>query len=506
LYEIHNRLNRDWDFTTVQPTSDAVIARWNTLRAATPTMPAPPQALVGGMTFAGVNGQPRRVYDPDLSNIQPRIGVAYNFLTKTVLRGGFGIFHRTATQANLTNGFSIGTPYINSQTASQFPSAGLTGAYSLENPWPGGVIRPAGASNGIATNIGTGVSYDPPDRLIPRTFQWSFTLERELPWHMVLEASYVGSLTAKEPVGINLNSMAKEHWDAAQKDPNFYNQRVSNPFLGIFPTTVGRGVSTDLSRQTLLQPYPHFDGLTNNLLPVGRAWYHGLQSRFEKRMLGQRSAGGALTWVMSYTWAKMMEKRWRDSNTMLWRDPVNQVTAEDRTHNLTFAGIWDLPIGRGRALLGQPGTAAQLLLGGWTMNANFIYQSGVPLGAWTGWQFLCGDPQVASPTENSWFFNDRSRFNQCWRQLRPFEYVELPARFGNIRGPAAPQIDLMMSKKFNVRERYQLEFRVEAFNAFNTPIRSDPPSTNPAAADFGILPVSQLNFPRNIQMGARLRF
>ncbi|MGH8245075.1 MAG: TonB-dependent receptor domain-containing protein, partial [Gammaproteobacteria bacterium] len=144
LYEIHNRLNRDWDFTTVQPTSAAVLASWNTLRAANSTMPAPPQALVGGMTFAGVNGQPRRVYDPDLSNIQPRFGFAYNFMAKTVFRGGFGIFHRTATQNNLTTGFSIGTPYINSQTAGQFPSSGLTGPYSLETPWPGGVIRPAG--------------------------------------------------------------------------------------------------------------------------------------------------------------------------------------------------------------------------------------------------------------------------------------------------------------------------------------------------------------------------
>lgn len=506
LYEIHNRLNRDWDFTTVQPTSAAVLARWNTLRTTNPTMPAPPQALVGGMTFAGVNGQPRRVYDPDLSNFQPRIGFAYNFMSKTVMRGGFGIFHRTATQNNLSNGFSIGTPYINSQTASQFPSAGLTGDYSLENPWPGGVIRPAGASNGIATNIGTGVSYDPPNRLIPRTFQWSLTLEHELPWNMVVEASYTGSLTVKEPVGINLNSMPREHWDAAQRDPNFYNQRVPNPFLGIFPVTVGRGVSADLSRQTLLQPYPHFDGLTNNLLSVGRSWYHGLQSRFEKRMMGQRSTSGAVTWVMAYTWSKMMESRWRDATSMLWRDPVNQVTAEDRTHNLTFAGIWDLPFGRNRAFLKQPGTAGQLLFGGWTMNANFIYQTGVPLPAWTGWEFLCGDAQTNSRTENSWFFNDRSRFNQCWRQLRPFEYVQLPARFGNIRGPASPQIDLMLSKKFDIGERYQLEFRGEAFNAFNTPIRSDPPSTNPSAADFGILPVSQLNFPRNIQLGLRLRF
>ncbi|MSV32431.1 MAG: hypothetical protein EXQ57_07915 [Bryobacterales bacterium] len=82
----------------------------------------------------------------------------------------------------------------------------------------------------------------------------------------------------------------------------------------------------------------------------------------------------------------------------------------------------------------------------------------------------------------------------------------MPSRFHGIRGPTAPQIDLMISKKFNLTERIQLEFRGEAFNAFNTPIRNDPPSGNPSAADFGILPVAQLNFPRNVQLGMRVRF
>ena len=223
-------------------------------------------------------------------------------------------------------------------------------------------------------------------------------------------------------------------------------------------------------------------------------------------MLGDRTRVGAVTWVLAYTWSKQMERRWRDNSSMLWRDPVSQVTAEDRSHNFTFAGIWDLPVGKGRPFLAGANKATQALVGGWTMNTSIIYQSGVPLGAWNGWEFLCGDPNQNARSETSWFQNDRTRFNACWRQLRPFEYVQLPSRFHGIRGPTAPQIDLMISKKFNLTERIQLEFRGEAFNAFNTPIRNDPPSGNPSAADFGILPVAQLNFPRNIQLGMRVRF
>ena len=75
-----------------------------------------------------------------------------------------------------------------------------------------------------------------------------------------------------------------------------------------------------------------------------------------------------------------------------------------------------------------------------------------------------------------------------------------------MRSQTAPQFDLMVSKKLQLNEKWSVELRGEAFNAFNTPLRGDPPSGNPAAADFGILPVAQLNFPRNIQLGARIRF
>ncbi|MCL6507613.1 MAG: hypothetical protein K6T59_11350, partial [Bryobacteraceae bacterium] len=358
----------------------------------------------------------------------------------------------------------------------------------------------------ISTNVGSGIDFDARNRLIPRTFQWSYTLERELPWNMVLEVSYVGSLTNKEPRTTQLSDMSREHYDRAQTDPGYYQQRIPNPWFGILPANTPLGASSTIARRELLRRIPQFNSVRNFINPWGRVWYHGLQTRFERRMLGDRSRVGAVTWVLAYTWSKQMERVWLDEHTFEWRGPISQVTDIDRSHNLAFAGIWDLPFGRGRTYLREMRGIGQFLLGGWTTNVNFIYQSGVPLGAWRSWEFLCGDPTAVTRTETRWFFNDRTRFSECWRQLRPFEYIVLPNRFHQIRSHAAPQIDLMISKKFNFRERYQIEFRGEAFNAFNTPLRGDPPSTNPAAADFGILPVAQLNFPRNIQLGMRVRF
>ncbi|MBI4903817.1 MAG: TonB-dependent receptor [Acidobacteria bacterium] len=504
--ELHNRVNGDWDYTTPQAFSGQVVARWRDLAAATANYPAAPSAIVGGMTFAGVNGRSRRIYNFDLSNIQPRIGIAYAITPKTVMRGGAGIFHRTATQDGLTTGFSINTNYVNSVDGGRTPRSALTGPYSLEDPFPDGVVRPFGSALGIATNVGNGVSFDPPNRPIPRTYQWSYTIERELPGRMVLEVSYVGSTTVHEPVGFQIGEMNQANWDAAQSNPAFYQQTVTNPFFGALPSASTFGTSTTIQRRDLFRRIPQFAGVTNNILPVGKVWYNGLQTRFEKRAFGDRSKAGALTWVLAYTWSKQMERAWYDAFSFEWRKPFTQVADIDRSHNFSVALIWDLPFGNGRAMFNNLPKAANLLIGGWTANANLIYQSGVPLGSWRSWEFLCGDPLSGTRTETSWFFNDRSKTSQCFRQLRPFEYTVLPSRFHSIRGHTAPQLDVMLSKKMNFTERWQLEFRAEAFNATNTPLRGDPASTNPTDGQFGILPVQQLNFSRNIQLGMRLRF
>jgi len=260
-------------------------------------------------------------------------------------------------------------------------------------------------------------------------------------------------------------------------------------------------------RRDLLRRFLGFTRVFDNINPSGRVWYHALQTRFEKRMLGDRSRFGATTWGTACTWSKMMENFLRNDYAFAWHEMRSQVTAEDRTHNFTTAAIWDLPFGKNRRFGANAPKAVDFLAGGWTMKMNLIYQSGVPLGAWRDWEFRCGDPRAGIEiTETRWFFNDRSRFSECWRQLRPFEYRDLPARFSQIRSHTAPQFNFMVSKKLNLpHEGWSLEFRGEAFNAFNTPLRGDPPATNPAGADFGVLPVAQLNFPRNIQLGARIR-
>ncbi|MBI1787485.1 MAG: TonB-dependent receptor, partial [Acidobacteria bacterium] len=515
LTETHDRVNAGFDFGAKNPLSDRILARWRQLKgewdAANPgnPYPAPPAELKGGLLFAGKNGQPRRTYDFDFTNIQPRVGFAYQFLKKTVARGGLGIFHRTATQGNLTTGFDQQTPFQRSIDGDRYPAApnGL-GPYSLEIPFPNGIIAPSGSSLGLLTNIGRGVSVDGRQRVIPRTYQYSFGIERELGWGVVLEASYVGSRTVHEVLGatsgiatnINLSDMNGANFREAQANPNKYNQPVPNPFFGILPDRSDFGAAPAIVARNLYRRYPLFNGISYNTNPWAAVWYNALQIRFEKRAFSNRTVG-ALTWVLSYTFAKQLERALRNSNNFENEPFISQMTNIDRPQQLSLSGVWDLPLGKGRRWLNGGNRALNALIGGWNYNWIFTYYEGIPTGKPDA-VFSCGDYRATQQSPSRWFNNARS----CYTQRAPFTFREVEARFSNVRNPAyGPQLNMALAKKFHFRERYELEFRGESFNVANHPILDGPNTdfTNPL---FGTLPIQQLNFPRQTQLGLRLKF
>jgi len=501
--ELHDRVWAGFDFEVKSPVSDPVLANWNRQAGTDANFPRPPQALLGGPLFAGKNGNPRNPYNFDWTNIQPRVGMAYRILNATVIRSGFGIFHRTSTQDGQTTGFSQTTPYINSLTAGLTPSAGLTGRYSLEDPYPDGLVAPTGSSLGLATNLGRDANYDGRQRLIPRTFQWSFGIESQLPLGFVVDVSYIGSRTNKETRTIQLSRPGEDIYSAAQANPTFWQSRVSNPFFGVLPTNTGLGASPEISRFDLHRRVPQFTGIQLFTNPWGSTWYHGFQAKLEKRMLpGSRLAG--FTYVLNYTWSKQLENFLREEFAFDFKNFNNmgsQLTDIDVRQQMTMAVVYEVPIGKGRAHMSNMNRFTDLLLGGWNTNMMMDWNSGVPTGLNTGWNFSCADYQNPSQTPNAWFNNTRS----CYTQRAPFTFRQLTARHGNITDPTAVQFNLAIAKKVRFTERVSMELRGEAFNAFNTPILQGP-NTDPNSTQFGIVPVAQFNFPRNIQLGARIRF
>jgi hypothetical protein len=74
-----------------------------------------------------------------------------------------------------------------------------------------------------------------------------------------------------------------------------------------------------------------------------------------------------------------------------------------------------------------------------------------------------------------------------------------------VRARVPAEINASLFKSFQIQERLQTEFRIEAFNAFNTP-RFGGPNTTATSSQFGVVTLSQANAPRSLQLSLRLSF
>jgi carboxypeptidase family protein len=503
--ERFNRRARGFDITSKNPFSDAVLANWRSLKAkfdaenpnATYRYPDPPAELKGGFIFAGVDNQPARIYDTDWTNIAPRIGVAYRIMDKTVLRAGAGVYYQSPTQTGVAPGFNQSTPYTESLDGLT-PSAGLTGPYSLVNPFPDGLRPAAGSSLGLATGVGGSVGFDPPRFKIPRTYQYSFGFQHELPHGILVEASYTGNYQIYINYGYNMNRWSLEDNNRGFVDNSYLNRNLPNPFFGILPRNTNLGSSDRISAQNLLRPNPIFQDVTNNFIQDGRYRSDQAQLKVEKRVLGGGGAG-VLTFGLAYTFAKAFEQNHRLNDWNAAERPIYELDNTDKTHNLSLHGVWDLPVGKGRRFnLGNPVGGA--ILNNWSFDWILTYVNGNPVG-WPNLRNNCGAWKATEQNEDHWFNNEKT----CYQQFPGFSVRTIPDRFPDIREPQKPQLNLALAKSFAFKERYKFLLRWEAFNVTNTPIRPGP-NTDFNNPTFGQLPKNQRNFPRVMQIAAKFYF
>ena len=504
--ERFNRRARGFDITSKNPFSDAVLANWRMMKAeydaANPNArypyPDPPAELKGGYLFAGVDNQPARLYDTDWTNIAPRIGVAYRIMDKTVLRAGAGVYFQSPTQTGVASGFNQPTPYTASFDAGVTPSAGLTGPFSLENPFPNGVIPAPGSSLGLATSVGNSVGFDPPHFKIPRTYQYSVGFQHELPYGVLVEASYTGNYQIYINYNYNMNRWSLADNNIGFADNSYLNRTLPNPFFGVIPQTTSLGSSRTISAQNLLRPNPIFQDITNNIIQDGHYRSDQLQLKVEKRVLGG-GGPGVLTFGLAYTFAKAFEQNHRLNNWNTAEAPIYELDNTDKTHNLAFHGVWDLPVGKGRRFnVGNPVGGA--ILNGWSFDWILTYVNGNPVG-WPDLRNNCDTWKATEQNEDHWFNNTKS----CYQKFPGFNVRTTPDRFSDIREPQKPQLNLALSKTFPFKERYKFLLRWETFNVTNTAIRPGP-DTNIDNATFGQLPKSQRNFPRVMQVAAKFYF
>src|SRR6266540_1578209 len=521
--ERYGRINAGFDTTTVNP-ANARIDKSRLINGS---------QIVGGLLFADKG---EAAVKTDKNNWQPRVGFAYSIGDKTVLRGGYGRYYVNPVGAPgyPNNGFSVQTPLIASTDGNRTPLPNL-----LSNPFPQGVLQPAGSNLGLESFLGLGFQYSNPNFVVPKVDNFSLGIQRQLPWNIAAEVSYVGSRTydaQSQFNGINEPSQAfRDKCDVTKGgNRNFCNEQLPNPFFRVAGFSGERFNNATLSRYELMRPFPQFGAINELERNEGRVWYNSLQVLVNKRL--SRGLSLNSTYTFSKTIEEAIQQPGQQDNTASYIDDVARIknrslAFSDRPHRLTLSGVWELPFGKGRKYLSGANRFVDLFVGGWQAAGLYVFNSGRP------WQFP-GDVEIVDPdydkVESKRFRNGveliqgvRPCVAQSGKLLdfsvaagctapsfvirEPFQTRFTPIRSDKVRRPSFQQFDMNFSKTFRITERVRFQFRGEAYNVFNTPMydeRAYLQNTN-NNIDFGAInknEIRQSNFPRFWQLGLKVLF
>ncbi len=462
---------------------------------------APGMDLRGGLLFINKDGRGRRQGEADRNNFGPRFGFAWSARPRLVVRGGYGVFFSSGivNQSSLGGvaSFDAITRYVASTDGNRTPFT------TIANPFPGGIVQPTGSSLGLATELGNAISFLNPRRRLPYVQQWQFSLQWELPWQSLLEAAYVGSHGLKLLEDFNLNERPDQYLALGVAE----NERVTNPFLGVFPATSTLGQGTTLTRSRFWVHLPQFTTVNMLGANAGRALYHGFQVRLQKRL----SHGLAL--VTNYTNSKTMEY---NAFSLINERRYRTVSDVDRPQIFRLFVTYGLPVGRKRAVGGDWPAWLDAVLGNWELSGVLKLTSGEPLTVTErrGRPIPIGNPlrsgsvkdrlgdQIDPKTRlplNPYF--DTTAFRAL---ASDYEITPEPPRLDWLRGPRDRSTNLTLFKSFRFGENGRLELRGEILNPTNTPSFRNPGTDMSNPATFGVINADR--GARSVQLGARLRF
>ncbi len=288
------------------------------------------------------------IRDPRAVLFAPRGGFAWQALPKTVFRGGFGWSYNrpTITQAinNFENGLADQIDYRQTSLA------------TLSNP---GVKRLSPRSFGVL---------DESSNKVPTIYDYSLSVQRELPGGFVLDVAYIGNVQQHQIISFNINAVPA----GAGFDPKYIDPRLAgNNFAGpVTASNPGPLPGTRLVDSNLMRPYQGFNTLTQ-ISNVGNNRYNSLQTNITKRM------SNGLSLQVVHTYGKLISGienpgLW----SYRWKDYTGYQANNDRAHNVTINYVYDVPSLPKR--LGWNNGFARQALDGWSVAHIISFLSGMP--------------------------------------------------------------------------------------------------------------------------------
>ena len=446
-----------------------------------------------------------------LFNFAPRIGGAILLNSKTVLQLGWGrnlmlnsqVFNGLLTNPNFT-GYSQTSAILTAVNG--VPKTQLSNPYPSTNP----LLPVTGKSLGVNTNLGgsfTGNNYVRDPNYQDGSFdRFNATIERQLPGQFRLDLSFIG-INGRN---IDSNAFFDNAFPLNEANPAlYYNPQtggqyigsVANPFYHYTtPTQFPGGLRNQktVQLQQLLAPYPQYQSILLGGLPIEG----DVVRNFEVQL--QRAYSGGFTILGSYlynrewqTWfpsADPTSGLYYYNRTPAWSDSTGNPYAR---HRVIISGVYDMPFGRGRAMMANANRLVDGVLGGWTLSSTFTFDAGAQL-AFGGGYLMVSDPSQNVPA--GYAFNP-----DAFASLPPYTPTAPYRSFPGVTAPNFWNIDASLAKTFPITERWKLQFRMEAYNLTNS-IMFAPADASYGDSSFGQMNLSQANGGRTLQYAARLNF
>ncbi len=495
--------------------------RWSDF---SPTLPNPKAGNIpGALLFAGT-GEGRQgtrsLADSYYKAFGPRLGLAYTLNPKTVIRASYALSYgqiTTVTGSTHQRGFTASPGFPNT-------SDGIFPTFLVKNGFPNW-DKPPFVDPGFALTDSM-PWWQGKEATRPPAFQsFNFSIQRQLSANTIVETAYNGSLGSRLQAGLLAYNQVNPLY-LKQYGPDLLRQRFDSPAAvaaGIkapFPT-FGALWGTRATVGQALKPFPQYNGIdtaSGGGDHSGHSTYHSWMLRFEKRY----SSG--LQFQTSYVLSKLLtdaDSYWVGGAAMdhFNRRLEKSIGQFDITNNFKAGVVWDLPFGKGRSFL-NTGGVSNIVLGGWRLSSTHFYASGqpLPLGTTIGLPLFSGGNRPQITSYDGWqgaIGGDKFDPNRD-RSIQPVSFfpTQIANTFGNMTryNPKFRQMpnyseNISIAKEFRVNESIHLDFRAEAFNAFNR-VRFGTGSLTLQDQNFGRLTSSGdlLNSPRQLQLALKLYF
>ncbi len=479
--------------------------------------------------------------------IGPRLGVAYQINPKTVLRGGWGIVYAGTGDSNGSTAGGLSIPNAVLAPAFGQPAMTLAGGVPFAPlPFPnydvGQFPQP-----GYATTQAPNTWYDQNAGRPARQMQWSIGLQRELARDLAVEANYVGNrgvwwnapglvdVNALSPqainaAGLSLNNPADVQLLASPLNSALAISRGFNkpPFAG-FPLAASVAQS--------LRPFPQFSSITALWAPDGNTWYDSLQAKATKRFSRGLQFSSVFTWSKTLSTAAPSNVTIPGTGTQAVSDVFNRSLNKffspfDQPFLFTIAASYTVPTLHTNKLLSW-------VARDWQINTLLGYGSGLPILAPVAQNNLNNvllrnglsaagtanafTPQIGYANRvpgkplflhdmNCHCFDPNKVFvlnPDAWSQPLAGQWGTGAAYYSDYRFERRPNENLGLGRLFRVKERYELNLRIEFNNVFNRAQMPNPTSTNAAAtqvskggvptAGFGFIATANTGIVTNTQ-------